>query len=191
MFSAAFNTVCVRILIPMISRSTFFSRKPHCSANRRSYGPVAQLGAHHIRIVGVVGSNPIWSTKKRHDRRSCLFLDSAPLRGAPPFGDCTCSAEVNSACAKVLRCKTLETPDFRRVWTSVCGANLPCTFFTFPKRTVDEIDKCTGFWYNEHKKWRICCCTLPIQVSPASPQEPAQNAKKKSETPWEFRFCAM
>lgn len=28
-------------------------------------GPVAQLGAHHIRIVGVVGSNPIRSTKKR------------------------------------------------------------------------------------------------------------------------------
>lgn len=27
------------------------------------YGPVAQLGAHHIRIVGVVGSNPIRSTK--------------------------------------------------------------------------------------------------------------------------------
>ena len=29
------------------------------------YGLVAQLGAHHIRIVGVVGSNPIRSTKKR------------------------------------------------------------------------------------------------------------------------------
>ena len=28
------------------------------------HGPVAQLGAHHIRIVGVVGSNPIRSTKK-------------------------------------------------------------------------------------------------------------------------------
>ena len=27
-------------------------------------GPVAQLGAHYIRIVGVVGSNPIRSTKK-------------------------------------------------------------------------------------------------------------------------------
>ena len=25
------------------------------------YGLVAQLGAHHIRIVGVVGSNPIRS----------------------------------------------------------------------------------------------------------------------------------
>ena len=33
-----------------------------------SYGPVAQLGAHYIRIVGVVGSNPIRSTifKKNH-----------------------------------------------------------------------------------------------------------------------------
>lgn len=32
------------------------------------YGLVAQLGAHHIRIVGVVGSNPIRSTifKKNH-----------------------------------------------------------------------------------------------------------------------------
>ena len=28
------------------------------------YGLVAQLGAHHIRIVGVVGSNPIRSTKQ-------------------------------------------------------------------------------------------------------------------------------
>ena len=28
------------------------------------YGLVAQLGAHHIRIVGVVGSNPIRSTEK-------------------------------------------------------------------------------------------------------------------------------
>ena len=83
--------------------------------------------------------------------------------GRSPFGDCTCSAEVNSACAKVLRCKTLGTPDFRRVWTSVCGANLPRMFFTFPKRTVGEIDKCTGFWYNECKKQRICCCTLPMQ----------------------------
>ena len=27
-------------------------------------GLVAQLGAHHIRIVGVVGSNPIRSTEK-------------------------------------------------------------------------------------------------------------------------------
>ena len=29
---------------------------------KRQYGPVAQLGAHYIRIVGVVGSNPIRST---------------------------------------------------------------------------------------------------------------------------------
>ena len=28
-------------------------------------GPVAQLGAHYIRIVGVVGSNPIRSTTKK------------------------------------------------------------------------------------------------------------------------------
>ena len=92
-------------------------------------------------------------------RRLCGF---APF-GRSPFGDLTCSAEVNSACAKVLLRKTLETPDFRRVWTSACGANLPRMFFTFPKRTVGEIDKCTGFWYNERKKRRICCCTLPMQ----------------------------
>ena len=33
-----------------------------------SYGPVAQLGAHYIRIVGVVGSNPIRSTKTGNRR---------------------------------------------------------------------------------------------------------------------------
>ena len=30
-----------------------------------SYGLVAQLGAHHSRIVGVEGSNPFKSTKKK------------------------------------------------------------------------------------------------------------------------------
>ena len=29
------------------------------------HGPVAQLGAHYIRIVGVVGSNPIRSTNRK------------------------------------------------------------------------------------------------------------------------------
>ena len=29
------------------------------------HGPVAQLGAHYIRIVGVVGSNPIRSTSRK------------------------------------------------------------------------------------------------------------------------------
>ena len=33
-------------------------------SKRYRYGLVAQLGAHHIRIVGVVGSNPIRSTEK-------------------------------------------------------------------------------------------------------------------------------
>ena len=45
-----------------------------------------------------------------------------------------------------------------------CGANLLPLFFTFPKRTVGQIDKCTGFWYNECEKRRICRCTLPMQV---------------------------
>ena len=42
------------------------------------FGPVAQLGAHHIRIVGVVGSNPIRSTKPNYseapDFRQVLLL---------------------------------------------------------------------------------------------------------------------
>ena len=40
---------------------------PWCDNNevkKYRYGLVAQLGAHHIRIVGVVGSNPIRSTKQ-------------------------------------------------------------------------------------------------------------------------------
>ena len=40
---------------------------PWCDNNevkKYRYGLVAQLGAHHIRIVGVVGSNPIRSTEK-------------------------------------------------------------------------------------------------------------------------------
>ena len=90
------------------------------------------------------------------------FAGFAPF-GRSPFGDLTCSAEINSASAKVLLRKTLGTPDFRRVWTSGCGANLPYTFFTFPKRTVGQIDKYSGFWYNERKKRWICRCTLPIQ----------------------------
>ena len=39
---------------------------PWCDNNevkKYRYGLVAQLGAHHIRIVGVVGSNPIRSIK--------------------------------------------------------------------------------------------------------------------------------
>ena len=38
------------------------------------FGPVAQLGAHHIRIVGVVGSNPIRSTKKKDTPQGVSFL---------------------------------------------------------------------------------------------------------------------
>ena len=34
--------------------------------NLRRNGLVAQLGAHHIRIVGVEGSNPFKSTKYRY-----------------------------------------------------------------------------------------------------------------------------
>lgn len=41
---------------------------PWCDNNevkKYRYGLVAQLGAHHIRIVGVVGSNPIRSTRNK------------------------------------------------------------------------------------------------------------------------------
>ena len=51
--------------------------------------------------------------QKTHDLCRGFFAGFAPF-GRSPFGDLTCSAEVNSACAKVLLRKTLETPDFRR-----------------------------------------------------------------------------
>ena len=37
--------------------------------NIRVHGLVAQLGAHHIRIVGVEGSNPFKSTKRNDSIR--------------------------------------------------------------------------------------------------------------------------
>ena len=45
-------------------RDLFLDKGITSGYNRKCYGPVAQLGAHHIRIVGVVGSNPIRSTKE-------------------------------------------------------------------------------------------------------------------------------
>lgn len=48
------------------------------------YGPVAQLGAHHIRIVGVVGSNPIRSTRKSREIISfTAFLQLFCKNGGP------------------------------------------------------------------------------------------------------------
>ena len=41
--------------------------------NLRRNGLVAQLGAHHIRIVGVEGSNPFKSTKKKDTRERVFF----------------------------------------------------------------------------------------------------------------------
>ena len=42
--------------------------------NPKWYGLVAQLGAHHIRIVGVEGSNPFKSTKSRFAYlQTCFF----------------------------------------------------------------------------------------------------------------------
>ena len=42
--------------------------------NIRVNGLVAQLGAHHIRIVGVEGSNPFKSTKKDNTRTGVVFF---------------------------------------------------------------------------------------------------------------------
>ena len=42
--------------------STLLTKATITDIIQSSLGPVAQLGAHHIRIVGVVGSNPIRST---------------------------------------------------------------------------------------------------------------------------------
>ena len=44
-------------------------------------GLVAQLGAHHIRIVGVVGSNPIRSTEKTPFplRDGVFYMESPPV----------------------------------------------------------------------------------------------------------------
>lgn len=105
------------------------------------------------------GTNP---AKEPRPMGRGSFAGFVPF-GRSPFGDCTCSGRMNRPCAKALLRKILVTPDFRRCWTPACGANLPHLFFTFPKRTVGQIDKYSGFWYNEYKKRRICHCTLPIQ----------------------------
>ena len=42
--------------------------------NIRVHGLVAQLGAHHIRIVGVEGSNPFKSTKKKNHPFGWFFF---------------------------------------------------------------------------------------------------------------------
>ena len=55
-------------------------------------GLVAQLGAHHIRIVGVEGSNPFKSTKEKDTRERVFFgLSEKPFRcaGTALFLICT------------------------------------------------------------------------------------------------------
>ena len=44
------------------------------------HGLVAQLGAHHIRIVGVEGSNPFKSTKRKATSDEVAFLLVQDLR---------------------------------------------------------------------------------------------------------------
>ena len=61
------------------------------------HGPVAQLGAHYIRIVGVEGSNPFRSTRKKtsfvHGTYEVFFNE------INPFGIC----EIRYACEIWLR----------------------------------------------------------------------------------------
>ena len=45
--------------------------------NFDGYGLVAQLGAHHIRIVGVEGSNPFKSTKEKYRLVAVFFFGMA------------------------------------------------------------------------------------------------------------------
>ena len=58
------------------------------------YGLVAQLGAHHIRIVGVEGSNPFKSTTEKSTcfrkcffqtvEKACFFEDVGAIIDRPP-----------------------------------------------------------------------------------------------------------
>ena len=43
--------------------------------NKDQHGLVAQLGAHHIRIVGVEGSNPFKSTNRKATLAGGFLLD--------------------------------------------------------------------------------------------------------------------
>lgn len=63
------------------------------------HGLVAQLGAHHIRIVGVEGSNPFKSTKRKATSDEVAFFLVQDLRrrdsnnlirlaGGKPGGEC-------------------------------------------------------------------------------------------------------
>lgn len=45
------------------------TRKILSRAKRNTHGDVAQLGEHHVRNVGVVGSNPIISTMETSSRQ--------------------------------------------------------------------------------------------------------------------------
>ena len=57
----------------ILSRCSFLTFPASGSIILLAYGLVAQLGAHHIRIVGVEGSNPFKSTKKSTTARWCSF----------------------------------------------------------------------------------------------------------------------
>ena len=48
---------------------------------RLQHGLVAQLGAHHIRIVGVGSSNLLKSTRKKHLLWQVLFSVKSTLTG--------------------------------------------------------------------------------------------------------------
>ncbi len=115
--------------------------------------------------------------------RRRLFCGFAPF-GRSPFGDYTCSGRVNRPCAKVLRCKTLGTPDFRRGWIRVVRTSCPC-FSLFPKELWGRLTNalvsgtmsarnggfavapylCRYYYHSAHIQASIKpCCTLPMQV---------------------------
>lgn len=48
--------------------------------NSLEFGPVAQLGECYIRIVEVVGSTPIGSTRKRQVERLVFFYEMLDLK---------------------------------------------------------------------------------------------------------------
>ena len=72
----------------IITKLTYVPQGGTRPAKHPSHGPVAQLGAHYIRIVGVGSSNLLRSTNEKTTTFVVVFsLGSAPHSGAPPSGN--------------------------------------------------------------------------------------------------------
>lgn len=87
------------------------------------HGLVAQLGAHHIRIVGVEGSNPFKSTKRKatssevafllvRDRRRRDLNNLIRLAGGKPGGECP-----PRAATPILPAAKMQTDPFKFTMT--------------------------------------------------------------------------